>query len=217
MRLAILGFALAALAFSPAQAAWKEYEFKDLEVAKEFPSEPKIEKGVYKTPLADEAPQTVFSAVDGGISYSFTVVDFKTRPDAGANLVGEAASNLIKGKDFTYSVDDFPLYDKGTASVYGTILTIKKPSGEKTTASLFFNKGRLYIVKAVVAPNAPNKFSPGVARFLETIRFHMAGYGFDYATGHDFPIGDDRPGNRDNRVIPGYVPPPAPLPAISKK
>ena len=222
MRLVALGLAAALLASGPAHAAWKEYVYKDLNVAKDFPLEPKRETSTYKTPLAVEAPAIVFSAVEDGVTYKMTVVDFQKRPGDGGNLLAEAAHDLIDGKDVKYSLDDFPLYDKGTAAVWGTLLTIDKPDGEHAKGVVFFNKGRLYIIKATVPPKGADRDDPGVARFMDTVRFHMAGYGFDYATGHDFPIGDDRPGNRDTRVIKdyklpeGYTPPPGAPPLALK-
>jgi hypothetical protein len=221
MRLIALGILAALAATTPAHAAWKEYVFKDVEVAKDFPSEPKKEKGVYKTPLAKEAPSVTYSVTQEGITYQMTIVDFTKRAGDGANLLNEAAQARIGEKGVKFSLDDFPLYDKGTASVYGTLVTIDKPNGDRAKAALFFNKGRLYVVEAIV-PSSADKGDPGVTRFMDTVRFHMAGYGFDYASGHDFPIGDDTPGNRDVKVIPGYklpegyVPPPGTPPLTSK-
>ena len=222
MRIIALGIAAAIAVSAPAHAAWKEYEFKDTQIAKEFPIPPKIEKGVYKTPLAKEAPSVIYSAVQDGVAYSMTVVDFTKRPGDGGNLMTEAAHSLVDGLNVKYSLDDFSLYDKGTNSVWGTILTADKPDGEHAKGAVFFNKGRLYILKAVVPPKGADRDDPGVARFITTIRFYMAGYGFDYATGHDFPIGDKDPANRDTREIKGYklpdgyMPPPGAPPITSK-
>jgi hypothetical protein len=208
--LAVTLFAAAA----PAHAAWKEYVYNDQQIAKEFPSKPAVTKGVYKTPLAVSAPSTTYSTSDEGVTLSMTVVDFRKRPGDGANLMNEAAWMATQGKGVTFTVDDFTLYDKGTNSVYGTIVTSNHPDGERDKAGIFFNKGRLYIIQAKVAADAADKDSPDVARFVGTVRFHMAGYGFDYTNGHDYPLGDNRPENRDLRVIPnyklpdGYTPPP---------
>jgi hypothetical protein len=36
----------------------------------------------------------------------------------------------------------------------------------------------------------------------------MPGYGFNYATGHDYPLGDNDPGDRDDKpAAAGYKPP----------
>ncbi len=210
MRLSIVTAAMltALLGGAPAHAAWKTYTYKDEQVIKDFPGEPKRETGVYKTPLAREAPQVVYSVVKDGNTYRLTVVDFHARPGDGANLMMEAAAREVQGKGVTFSVDDFPLYDKGANSVYGANLRIRKPDGGRELAVNFFNKGRLYIIEAVVPKDSQDDASPDISRFMEAVIFHMQGYGFDFNTGHDFPLGDDDPNDRDTRVIPGYKPPP---------
>ena len=222
MRMMALALAATFLATAPAHAAWKEYVYNDTQVAKEFPVEPKIEKGVYKTPLAVSAPSTIYTAVEDGVTYKMTVVDFPKREADAGNLLNEAAHDLVDGRSVKFTLDDFSLYDKGTNSVWGIILTADKPDGEHAKGEVFFNKGRLYILKATVPPKGADRDDPGVARFISTVRFHMAGYGFDYKTGHDFPVGDDNPANRDTRVLKdyklpdGYVPPPG-APSLGSK
>jgi hypothetical protein len=205
----VLTIALAAsvAATAPAHAAWKTYTYKELGIAKDFPAEPAMTKDVYKTPLARTAPEIVYSVVKDGITYRLAIVDFLTRPGDGANLMGEAAAQQVAGKDTTFTVDDFPLYDKGANSVYGAILRIQKKDGGRMNAVNFFNKGRLYMVQVVVPADAPDKGTPDISRFMDTVVFHLQGYGFNFDTGHDFPLGDDDPNDRDTHVNPNYKPP----------
>jgi len=207
MRSAFLLGCIIALAAGPAHAAWSEYVYSDLGIAKDFPAPPKMEKGTYKAPLAKEAQETVLSTEQGGVTFKLTVVDFESRAAEGANLLGEAESTLTQGQGTKATLMDIPLYDKGANSVYGSTFSIDKKDGEHSLASFFFNKGRLYIVQVIVPAGNPNKQSPDLARFMPSLRFYLQGYGFDVQTGHDFPLGDDRPEDRDTRVIPGYKPP----------
>ncbi len=207
LRSILAGAALAALATAPAHAAWKEYTYKDLGIIKDFPVEPKMEKGIYKTPLAKEAPKVVYSVVIDGVTYQMTAVDFATRIADGGNLMGEAAALATAGRDTTFTVDDFPLYDKGTNSVYGLNLRIEKANGDHVSSMIFFNKGHLFLIEALVPKGAAGTGSANIGRFMETEIFHLAGYGFDFNTGHDYPIGDDDPNNRDTHVNPNYKPP----------
>src|SRR5580704_12949806 len=82
----------------PAQAAWKEFVYNDLGIAKYFPIEPKITKGTYgegiRLPLSKIVPDTIISVEDGGVTYKVTVVDFRERAADGANIMGEAISML---------------------------------------------------------------------------------------------------------------------------
>lgn len=206
MRLMALVISATLSVVAPAHAAWNEYVYPELGVAKDFPAPPQMEKGTYKAPFAKDAPDVILSVVQGGITYKMTVVDFSSRSGEGANLLGEAESKQTGGAGKTVTLVDFPLYDKGANSVYGTMLSVDKKDGEHAMSLFFFNKGRLYIVEAVVPPGNPNRFSPDLARFMPSIRFHLEGYGFDVATGHDYPLGDDSPEDRDTRPIPGYRP-----------
>jgi hypothetical protein len=208
MRLIALALAASVLATAPAHAAWKTYTYKDLGVQKDFPSEPKMEKGLYTTPLVKNAPMTTFTVDKDGNVFKLMIVDLQTRAADGANILGEALADDVKGRGVTFTVDDFPLYDKGFNSVYGMVLRVQKPDGGRTSVVNFFNKGRLYKIQVTVPPTSENKNSPDFARFLETVVFHLQGYGFDFNTGHDYPIGDDDPNDRDNRVLPNYKPPP---------
>jgi hypothetical protein len=181
----------------PAQAAWKEYAYPDLGFAKYFPSEPKMEKGMYgygiRLPLSKIVPSTILTAVDDGVTYKATVVDFKGREADGSNIMGEAISWL--GGKGTVASTEFPRADLGNNSVYGLIMVVDQKDGNQATNCVYFNKGRLYILQAIVGETAPGKGDPGIGRFVETTLFHLAGYG--HANGHDFPIGDDDPYDRD--------------------
>ena len=193
---------LAALAVAwsfPAQAAWQEYIYPELGVAKEFPVEPKKSQGTWgegiRLPLSKILPDTILTAEDGGVTYKMTVVDFSSRPNEGANIMGEAFSSLA-GKGTVVS-QGFPRLDLGANSVYGLTLIVDEKSGTHATSAVFFNKGKLYLFQALVPQNSPSRLDSGIGRFVETIRFHLEGYGFDDKIGHDYPLGDDNPGNRD--------------------
>ena len=199
MRLLALVFAVIVAGSLPANAAWQEYVYTDLGIAKYFPAAPKLEKGTYgegiRLPLSKVVPATIVSVEDGGVLYKMTVVDFSGRADEGANIMGEAFSSLAaKG---TVVSQGFPRIDLGTQSVYGLVLIVDEKRGDHTTSAVFFNKGKLYLIQAIVPQNSPNRANSGIGRFIETVRFHLQGYGFDAKIGHDFPIGDCDPGDRD--------------------
>jgi hypothetical protein len=64
-----------------------------------------------------------------------------------------------------------------------------------TPLSVFFNKGELYLVRAIAPKDSPSRFDVGIGRFMETVKLHLQGYGFDEKIGRDYPIGDDDPGD----------------------
>lgn len=208
LRLIAIAVAASFAATAPAHAAWKTFTYKDLGVAKEFPADPKVEKGLYTTPLVKNAPKTTFTLERDGNILRLIVVDLKGREADGANILGEASAADVAGRGVTFSLEDMPLYDKGYNSVYGVVLHVQKPDGSRTITNNFFNKGRLYKVEVLIPATSENKASPDFGRFINTIQFHLQGYGFDFKTGHDFPIGDDDPNDRDMHFNPNYKPPP---------
>jgi hypothetical protein len=201
------GAAVSVIAASPALADWKQYKFPALGIYKDFPVTPTKSTITYKAPLAKEAPATVLSAVDEGITYSLTVVNFHKRATEGSNLALEAAERESGGLRGTYTVQDFPIWDHGANSVCGIEMVVEM-DGNHIVEDVVFNKGNLYLIKASVPAKSPSRHSLGLARFMDTSQFYLKGYAFNFATGHDYPIGDDDPLDRDNRpAAPGYVPP----------
>jgi hypothetical protein len=113
----------------------------------------------------------------------------------GEHILGEALSSLAaKG---TVVSQGFPRLDLGANSVYGLVLIGDEKAGNHTTSAVFFDKGELYLVQTIAPKDSPSRFGAGIGRFMETVRFHLQGYGFDEKIGHNYPIGDDDPGDRD--------------------
>ena len=202
MRRILPGLAISVLCSWPAHAEWTDYRFPDLQIVKAFPAPPKREEGIYKTPLASRAPDDarvdpeqfpgvpdiVLSVVQDGITYRMTVVDFSSRLGDGANLLEEAASReQAKGRVIA---DEFPRYDLGVDAVHGRLLTIEEKNGNRTMVAVFFNKGRLYLIEAIVSPQAPDRNTPNTILFVTNLSFKLNGYGYDPATGKDFPLPD---------------------------
>jgi hypothetical protein len=202
MRRVLSGLALSVLCTWSAHAEWRDYKYPDLQIVKAFPAPPKREAGIYKTPLASRAPDdarvdanqypgvpdVVLSVDQDGITYRMTVVDFSSRLGDGANLLEEAASRAqAKG---VVIADEFPRYDLGVDAVHGRLLTIEEKSGNRTMATFFFNKGHLYLIEAIVSPQAPERNTPNTILFVTNLSFKLGGYGYDAVTGKDFPLPD---------------------------
>jgi hypothetical protein len=212
--LSLAGAVLVTAAISPAHAEWKQYQDKSLGIYVYFPVPPTRTTTTYKNALAKEAPATILSATDEDITYKVEIVDFTKRAAEGANLAGEALAHDVgggRGADVQYTLLSVPLWDKGANSVYGTAVSIDKKDKDSdihTLEDVVFNKGKLYIISASVPNSSPGRYSLGLGRFMDTLQFYMAGYGFNYATGHDYPLGDNDPNDRDNHAArPGYKPP----------
>ncbi len=205
MRLILLGMAAVISLSAPAQAEWKQYKDASLGIYSYFPSEPvktvTKHKPSVRNALGKEAPAVVLTAMDSGVTYRVEVVDYSGQIRDSANIMQEALNDATSGRGTSFTVTDFPRWDLGTNSVYGTALIIEKADKDHThiLEDVVFNKGKLYLISASVPGDSPSRNSPGLARFIDSSQFYLNGYGEDFATGHDYPLGDDDPRNRDNR------------------
>jgi hypothetical protein len=94
--------------------------------------------------------------------------------------------------------------------VAGPAPTIEKKDKDDThmPEDIVFHKGKLYLISASVPAKSPSHYSLGLGRFMDSLQFYMPGYGYNYAAGHDYPLGDNDPNDRDSKpAAAGYKPP----------
>ena len=95
LRLAIsLAAAAVIIGSGAAEAAWKEHPYKDLGFVVEFPDEPKVGSGNYKTVLVPSANVHIYSQKQDNALFVASVVDLQERAGDGASLMSEAEFNL---------------------------------------------------------------------------------------------------------------------------
>jgi hypothetical protein len=222
MRFIALGIAATVLATLPAHADWKQYQYKDLGIDAYFPVAPTRTQTTYKSvirkPLAKPAPAAVLTAKDGDIPYQVEVVDYTAQAAQGSDIAQEAFADAIgftdgasKRQPDNFMVTTISRWDLGKNSVYGPALTIERKDKASTHVleDIVFHKGKLYLISASVPGKSPNRNAMGLGRFMDTLQFYMPGYGYNYATGHDYPLGDNDPNDRDDKpAAPSYKPPP---------
>jgi hypothetical protein len=150
-------------------AAWEEYNYLDQGVAIQFPVKPQAMKSTYNSFLAKRLPSMIYSAEDDHVIYKLTVVDLTSRPDAGANLLNEAANALVSEGDLLST--DFPRVYFDERTLYGLTLVVDRRDGSRVRTSLYYNKGRLYMADAIVLPARGDKDMTTPSRYDQTIRF----------------------------------------------
>jgi hypothetical protein len=165
--LAIIMFALV-LGAGPV-SAWEEYKDLDQGVAIQFPTEPQAMKSTYDSILAKGLPSTIYSAEDDHVIYKLTIVDLRSRPDAGANFLNDAGNELLREGDLLST--DFPRVYQGERAIHGVTLVIDRMDGRRERTSLYYNKGMLYIAQATVLPARGDKDMTTPSRYDQTIRF----------------------------------------------
>jgi hypothetical protein len=198
-----IGFMIAAvlIASTAAGAAWKEYPQPQLGFVVEFPAEPNVSTGIYKTTLVPSATAHIYSVKEDHALYVATVVDLLDRKEEGAILLGEAESMITQLGDVTsISVSRV---EPGRAAVFGRFITIDCRSGRvpdglgqtsdtiqtwfknmtgidcpdrsRLIVNMFFNRGRLYLIQGINLPSSEDApTGPAALRFSNSISFFAA-------------------------------------------
>ena len=190
----------ALMAPGPAAAAWKEYPQPQLGFVVEFPADPKASTGNYRTVLVPSATAHIYSLKEDHAVYVATAVDFLDRKEEGASLLGEAEFNLTMLGDVTGTSTS--RVEPGLAAVFGRFVTIdcrstripdqpgqteaarawfknitgfECPDRSRLTVNMFFNRGRLYLIRGMNLPNTEDtSFGPAALRFANSISFFAA-------------------------------------------
>ncbi len=200
MRQMISVFALVLFVCASAAAAWKEYPLPQFGFAVEFPAEPTMSTGNYRTVMVRTAPVHIFSVKEDHSVYVASVVDLMDRKEEGASLLGEAEFNLSMLGDVSNS--SVSRVEPGANAVWGHFVTVdcrkaKIPDqpgqgdaartwfknntglecvdGTRLTVNMFFHRGRLYLIHGINLPNPDDTtIGPAALRFANSISFFSA-------------------------------------------
>ena len=175
---AFLAFAAALLSSQPA-AAWDDYLYSDLGIAKEFPAPPSVEDGTYRTEDAGSGtvPARIFSLEQDHVVFRMTVADMRA-PEymaRSASILSECIylaeqEGEVRAK-MPQRVEDGTNY-----RVYGHLTSVDlfDNQGRKQT-NCFFTKGRLFKIEATVLPEHGQPNSSLAIRFTSSLRFRIDG------------------------------------------
>jgi len=185
----------------PVWAAWKEYPQPELGFVVEFPADPVVTAGNYKTTLVPSGNVHIYSVREAHALYVATVVDLLDRKEEGATLLGEAESMVRQLGDVT-SVSASRV-EPGRAAVFGRFMTVacrsgrpadlqgqtaesvrawlkniagvECPDGGRLVVNMFFHRGRLYLIQGINLPSEDDTaLSPAALRFANSISFFSA-------------------------------------------
>ena len=90
-KLSDLGGYCADVTAVPAQAQWRGYVSRDLEISFHAPGDMITERGTYSGDRTGDHPTIVYRSAANNIEYKVVVTDFRERADEGASLAIEAA------------------------------------------------------------------------------------------------------------------------------
>jgi hypothetical protein len=151
-------------------AAWEEYRYPDQGVAIQFPGgKPTATQSTYKSIMAKNLAETIYSAEVDHVIYRLSVVDLGSYAEKGSSFLNEAGYELMRLGNVIFT--DFPRVYQDEKSIYGVTLTVDRKDGSRVLSSLYDYKGRLYIAEAVVLKERNNKDMTTPSRYVQTIRF----------------------------------------------
>ena len=163
-RVALAAFAAAALTAAPA-LAWDIYSYPDAKFAVQFPAQPQIGAGKYRTAAGLDVPAQVYVAREGAVAYSLTLADF-----TGAALDKDAAiADAVKAFGLTGQV----LVDVEARinAEYGRELSINAKDGGRDIVAIFFFDQHLYVLDGRAAPPEPGMATANLIRFQQSLNF----------------------------------------------
>jgi hypothetical protein len=165
---------VAVLTAQPAAAQWKEYVYRDLVIAKEWPAEPTRTAGQYKTGVVgrEAVPSVVLSTEVDNIVFRMEVVTLDT-PELVARSASITNECIFLAEEEGVTLANMTnRVEGGTNAVYGRLTSVDlfENKGRKQTTCLF-NKGKLYVISAHVLPAHGEPNSSQVIRFTNSLRF----------------------------------------------
>ncbi len=185
MRLASFAIFVAALALvsSPASAAWQEYIYEDLGIAKAFPVEPERTEGIYEAPeyardilrvAAGNLAAVHLTAELENIAYRVSVVDISGNIEESINIFGECVYLAEQSGLVISNIHLSVGLTGGQSNIFGRVVTVdlERDKGRVRTACLV-NNAKLYRTEAHVLPEHGTLDPPEVERFMTTQRFDL--------------------------------------------
>ena len=162
--LAACSILLAAPTLAGAQT-WTEHRYPEAKFVVQFPAEPTVVNGDYKTTIGQIAPATLYSAALDNISYTVTVADFSKIDLAEEAVVGAAIKALSATGDVTVDVTE------RINRQYGHQLGINGKDGSRTAASVFYVDRKLYLLIGKAVPPNAMEGSGKLSRFQQSLQF----------------------------------------------
>jgi hypothetical protein len=162
--LAAYAILLAAPALAAAQS-WTEHRYPDAGFVVQFPAEPTVSNGRYKTTTGQTAAATTYSATLDNVVYAVTVADFSKIGLDGDAAVDDAIKAVAATGEITVDVTE------RINRQYGHELGINGKDGSRTAASIFYFDHKLYLLLGKAMPPNATSGSGKLSRFQQSLQF----------------------------------------------
>ena len=132
----------------------------------QFPAEPKIAEGRYDLASAGPAPSRIYEVQRNGVLYRLTVAEISGHVADRETVLRRAVERLSHGGTVrTYA-------EARIRAIYGRQISVERPDGGRTVASIFFGPDRLYEVEASASGPDGRGATAALIRFQQTLNLY---------------------------------------------
>jgi hypothetical protein len=153
------------LAGPAAAQSWDTYSYPDAKFAVQFPAQPQVGQGKYRTQAGLDAPARIWSARTGAVNYTLTLADFSgTALDKDA-VIADAVKAF--GETGEVAVD----VEARINTEYGRELSVAHRDGGRSITAIFFFDKHLYVLHGHALPPNGGDATASLIRFQQSLQF----------------------------------------------
>ena len=157
--------AVLVLAGPAAAQSWDIYSYPDAKFAVQFPAQPQVGPGKYRTQAGFDAPARVWSARTDQVVYTLTLADFSgTALDKDA-VIADAVKAF--GQTGEVAVD----VEARINTEYGRELSVAHKDGGRSITAIFFFDKHLYLLHGHALPPNGGDATASLIRFQQSLQF----------------------------------------------
>ena len=161
----VAGLALLALAVPARAQSWDTYSYPDAGFAVQFPTQPAIERGAWRTDAGLSVPSAIYVAHLDKVDYVVTIADFSgTALDKDTAI---ADTSKVLARDGQVMVD----VEARISTEYGRELSIAHKDGAMAVTAAFFIKQKLYVLEGRAAGPDAKASSARLIHFQQSLQF----------------------------------------------
>jgi hypothetical protein len=163
MRLIAFLLAMFAVTASAAAQGWKEYTYPSDSFIVSFPAGPQVETSTYQAADGRSVEARVYSVTQDDAIFKMTVVDLSDPAMEESAVIDHAIKTLSQGGEIKVNIP------ARINRVYGRQLSIVRPDGSRSSAAVFYHKGRLYQIEGKALSG--NEAASYAIRFQQSLVF----------------------------------------------
>ena len=164
-RLAVAVCAAFAAAGSARAQAWDTYSYPDAGFVVQFPAQPRVDRGAWRTAAGLDVPAAIYAARLDRADYVVTIADFSgTALDKDA-AIADAVTVVARG--------DRPVADVEARinTRYGREVSFAGQDGAWTVTAVFFFNQKLYVLEGRASGPNGKDASGRLIRFQQSLQF----------------------------------------------